>query len=124
MPHNTTQKCYFILYTIHDSGENEHSIAMTTYAPPKPGGSLIINGDTIDQWPIIGEIAYLKIVATLTLAGLNEKRIIQNMPPVAQGPIVQEWENIEHSRLIFNITGSYRSFRKASNSNNSMPIVA
>ena len=66
----------------------------------------------------------MKIVATLTLAGLNEKRIIQNMPPVAQGPIVQEWENIEHSRLIFNITGSYRSFCKVFISVNSMSIVA
>ena len=124
MPYHTTHKIYFIFYTKHDPGDDDHPIARTTYAPPKPGGSFIINGNAIDNWPVIGKFAYLKMIATLTLKRLNEKRKMLNLPPVAEGPILQEFENIEYCRLIFNITGSYRTFIEAFISVNSMSLVA
>ena len=73
---------------------------------------------------MIGEFAYLKMIATLTLKRLNEKRKMLNLPPVAEEPILQEFENIEYCRLIFNVTCSYRAFIKAFISVNSMSLVA
>lgn len=121
VPH---KKYYYILYSKHDPDTNEHPIGLTKYAPPKPGGSLIINGNAVDAWPVLGEFAYLKMVATLTLVRLNEIWHEQQRSPLAVGPIAGELDNIEYSREIYELTGSYRSFVKAFMSVNSMSLIA
>lgn len=68
IPHD---KQYYLLYSKHKPDKEDHPIGITTYGPPKPGGSLMINGNAIDEWPIIGEFAYVKMIATLILNRLN-----------------------------------------------------
>ena len=60
----------------------------------------MINGNAIDHWPVIGEFAYLKMIATLTLKRLNVARMERDLAPVAQGPIKHELENIKYSCLV------------------------
>ena len=119
IPH---KKYYYILYSKHTYKSDEPSIGCTTYAPPKPGGSLLLNGNAMVQYPILGEMAYLKMYLTLLLKRFNAIR--EDEPPVAIGPISHELRNIQYARGIFKATnGNYFSFCKAFISVNSMSLV-
>ena len=122
IPHN---KYYIVVYRKHNPKEGKAAIAITTYAPPQPGGAFTVHGNAIDYFPILGEFAYVKMMATLVLKRLNEKLDSSGMPMVAAGPIEHEMLNVEYARNVFEITGgSYRAFCKAFMSVNSMSLVA
>ena len=121
LPH---EKQYYILYSKHKVKDGKHPIGITTYAPPKPGGSLMINGNALDEWPILGEFAYAKMICTLTLKRLNEFHLQSGLCPVATGPIQHEMKSIAYSCQTFQFTKSYKSFCKAFISVNIMSLVA
>ena len=119
------KKFYYILYSKHNPTSNEHPIACTTYAPPMPGGSLLLNGNALEKWPVLGEMAYGKMMATLTLKRLNEVRLSNKDLPIATGPIKYELRNIEYARQAYELTNkSYMAFCKAFISVNSMSLIA
>lgn len=121
IPH---KKFYYILYSKHNPGDNKHPIACTTYSPPKPGGSFLLNSNAISKWPILGEFAFVKMIATLTLKKLNEYNVAKRQHTVASGPIVDELRNINYARRIFNQTWDWVSFIKAFITVNSMSLIA
>ena len=118
------KKMYYILYAKHTPEPEEHSIACTTYAPPMPGGSFILNGNALHKWQILGEMAYAKMLTTLTLKRLNEVRVSNSDSPIATGPIKFELRNIEYARQTFQLTNnSYTALCKAFISVNSMSLT-
>ena len=121
IPH---KKYYYIMYSKQNPNDDEHPIGIATYAPPKPGGSFLLNGNAMDAWPVLGEFAYMKMVAALTLNRFNEIRSEQDMSLLAVRPIANKLDNIEYARLLFNISGSYRSLVTAFMSVNSISLIA
>ncbi len=95
-------KSYYIFYRkrgIKDSRDDP--IAVTEYAPPSLGGSLRVNPNIIDRWPIIGEFAYVKMLATNILVSANKTLRAKSKPPVAVGPISHERNNIKYAQMFF-----------------------
>ncbi len=87
IPHG---KFYFILFTKHKAKDGEHPIGINTYAPPKPGGALVLNSNAIDAWSILGDFAYIKMLVTLILQRRNEAFQETGKPQVGHGPIGYE----------------------------------
>ena len=104
---------------------NEHPIANTTYAPPSHGGALRLNPNMIDKWPILGELAYLKMVATVIIAQINIGYKKFNIKRVATGPILHEMKNVNYARYIYkNVKlGNYRAMCIGFISVNSMSLI-
>jgi len=121
IPH---KKFYYIFYTKHKPKEGKHPIGVTTYAPPKPGGSFVINGNALDAWPVLGDFAYVKMLVTLILHRLNEEFLSKNKTQVGWGPIAYELKNVDYARKFFSRTGSFKAFVKAFMNVNSMSLVA
>jgi hypothetical protein len=113
-----------MFYTKQKVKEGKHPIGVTTYAPPKPGGSFILNGNALDAWPVLGDFAYIKMLVTLILHRLNEEFVSINASQVGWGPIIYELKNIEYARKFFSRTGSFKAFVKAFMNVNSMSLVA
>ena len=105
------KQLYYVIYTKHSSANDGHSIAITTYAPPKPGRTLLIYGNAVGMWPVISGFAYDKKTSTLTLKVLNEIGKEMGLLQVAVGPIKYEKK-------------SYRSLCNAFMSVNSMSFIA
>ena len=121
IPH---KKFYYIFYTKHKAKVGKHPIGFTTYAPPKPGGSFVLNGNALDAWPVLGDFAYAKMLVTLIIHRLNEEFVSQNEPQVGWGPIIYEMKNIDYARKFFSRTKSFKAFVKAFMNVNSMSLVA
>ena len=121
IPH---KKFYYIFYSKYKVKEGKHPIGVTTYAPPKPGGSFVLNGNALDAWPVLGDFAYIKMLVTLILHRLNEEFVSINASQVGWGPIIYELKNIEYARKFFSRTGSFKAFVKAFMNVNSMSLVA
>ena len=112
------------MYTKQKAKDGEHPIGITTYAPPKLGGSFVLNGNAINAWPILGDFAYIKMLVTLILQRRNEELIKQGKPQVGHGPIIHELGNIEYAGKFFGHTKSFKAFVKAFMNVNSMSLVA
>ena len=121
IPHG---KFYFVLYTKHKAKDGDHPIKITTYAPPKPGGALVLNSNAIDAWPILSDFAYIKMLVTLILQQRNEAFQQKGKPQVGHGSIGYELRYIEYARKFYLHKKSFKAFVKAFMNVNSMSLVA
>ena len=69
-----------------DPEKSHHQIAYHKYSPPKPGGSLMLDGTILNYFNIIGEFGYLKMVVTLLLQTMNDQYLHIFDQPCMQRP--------------------------------------
>ncbi len=89
-----------------DPEKSQHHIAYHKYSPPKPGGSLMVDGTIINYFNIIGQLGYLKMVVTLLLQTMSDEFLYIFHHPVCKGPINSEIRNIEYARYALQINNS------------------
>lgn len=119
------RSCFWIFYHRHNSKAGSMDFAYIKYAPPKVGGSVILRGNIIDKYSIIGEFCYTKMITVLLINELNSTYLhwVEGRKCSA-GAIACELESIEYARTAFKINQSYAEMCKAYLSCNSMSIVA
>ena len=98
------------------------------YSPPKEGGSFKMPTAILYNYPVLGEFAYLKMVATEVLRSLNVNRVERGLPRVCQGVIDCELRKIAKSREIYNtcdkpMEEKYMAFLDAFNNLHSYSMV-
>jgi hypothetical protein len=84
-----------------------------TYSPPKEGGSFKMPAKLLIQYPVLAEVAYLKMMAAEILHSLNTLRVSQGLSLVCKGVYACEACKLHLARekyKNFNLPGEGKMF--------------
>ena len=99
---------YYVAYRRCVQGQSPQPFTHVKYCPPKDGGQLIMPEKCIEQFQVLGEHLYLKMLGINLITSLNKHRIMHGMMPAAVGPLTRELISLSEARRAYSAAPSTR----------------